>query len=209
MNTNLSIYLINYDQASVRKLVAKLKDQFEIRSFDSVDGFLAAAPYLSDGCVVIDLASAETSRRAQDLIANFAFRFSISVLVDHRRIDLATAAVKCGAKSILLKPVDVDAHLRLVKAPPDLPKYKKKARSESARSFPQLSGLSPREREVLDAIAEGLSSKMAGHKLSISARTVEFHRSRVMRTLGARNVADMVRIAIEAKLASTAFAEDM
>lgn len=59
-----------------------------------------------------------------------------------------------------------------------------------------LIGLSPREREVLDLVIQGLSTKQIAHRLAISARTIEVHRQRVMRKMKARNVAELVRLAV-------------
>lgn len=56
--------------------------------------------------------------------------------------------------------------------------------------------LTKREREVLELILQGGSNKEAGKLLNISPRTVEVHRARVMTKLGARNTAEMVRIAL-------------
>jgi two-component system response regulator FixJ len=56
--------------------------------------------------------------------------------------------------------------------------------------------LTPRERQVLAEIMGGASNKEAGRKLGISPRTVEVHRARIMDKLGAKNVADLVRIAL-------------
>jgi DNA-binding CsgD family transcriptional regulator len=55
--------------------------------------------------------------------------------------------------------------------------------------------LTPRERQVLVQITEGSSNKEGGHRLGISTRTFETHRAQIMRKLGARNAADLVRLA--------------
>ena len=59
--------------------------------------------------------------------------------------------------------------------------------------------LTPREREVLIEIVNGSSNKEAGRNLDISPRTIEVHRARIMEKLGARNAADLVRIALGQK----------
>lgn len=56
--------------------------------------------------------------------------------------------------------------------------------------------LTLREREVLDLITAGTSNKEGGHKLGISTRTFEAHRAHIMRKCGARNAADLVRMAL-------------
>ncbi|MGP9810385.1 LuxR C-terminal-related transcriptional regulator [Rhodopseudomonas sp. NSM] len=58
------------------------------------------------------------------------------------------------------------------------------------------SPLTPREREVMALIAGGSSNKEGSHRLGISTRTFEVHRARVMEKIGARNAADLVRIAL-------------
>jgi DNA-binding CsgD family transcriptional regulator len=56
--------------------------------------------------------------------------------------------------------------------------------------------LTPREREVLTLITEGTTSKEGGHALGISSRTFEVHRAHIMAKLGARNSAELVRLAL-------------
>ncbi len=56
--------------------------------------------------------------------------------------------------------------------------------------------LTPREQEVLALIADGCSNKEGGHRLGISTRTFEAHRAHLMAKLGARNAADLVRMAL-------------
>jgi len=56
--------------------------------------------------------------------------------------------------------------------------------------------LTPREREVLDLIVGGASNKEGGHRLGITTRTFEVHRAHIMEKVGARNAADLVRMAL-------------
>jgi DNA-binding CsgD family transcriptional regulator len=65
----------------------------------------------------------------------------------------------------------------------------------------RVASLSPRCRDVLEGLLAGRSNKVIAQDLGISPRTVEIHRARLMQKLGARNVADAIRIAFEAILA--------
>lgn len=62
----------------------------------------------------------------------------------------------------------------------------------------RFAALTPRGRDVLHGILSGYSNKVIAHTLGISPRTVEIHRARMMRDLGARHVADAIRLAFEA-----------
>jgi DNA-binding NarL/FixJ family response regulator len=64
----------------------------------------------------------------------------------------------------------------------------------SRPTFPGYEFLTPREREILEAVCAGSASKEIGRALKISPRTVEVHRARIMHKVGARNAADLVRI---------------
>jgi two-component system response regulator FixJ len=72
----------------------------------------------------------------------------------------------------------------------------KMSRAEDQAETNGVESLTPREREVLARVIAGASNKEAGRKLGISPRTVEAHRARIMDKLGAKNTADLVRIAV-------------
>lgn len=69
-----------------------------------------------------------------------------------------------------------------------------------ARARSRVQKLTPREREVLTGITEGLSNRQIGERLEISPRTVEIHRSNMLHKVGANHTSEAIRIAIEASL---------
>jgi FixJ family two-component response regulator len=71
-------------------------------------------------------------------------------------------------------------------------------REAMARS--RIQRLTPREREVLAGVADGLSNRMIGERLAISPRTVEIHRANMLNKIGANHTSEAIRIAIEASL---------
>jgi DNA-binding NarL/FixJ family response regulator len=64
-------------------------------------------------------------------------------------------------------------------------------------------GLTPRQRQVLQMLCEGNPAKIIAHTLNISTKTVEFHKTAMMRAVGAQNTAELIRFAVETSLAPT------
>jgi DNA-binding CsgD family transcriptional regulator len=69
--------------------------------------------------------------------------------------------------------------------------------SISIKPPPTREVLTPRERAVLNQIGRGASSKEAGARLGVSARTIEFHRTNIMRKLGIRRIVDLMLLALK------------
>ena len=71
------------------------------------------------------------------------------------------------------------------------------------RSFPagqDSFSLTPRERQILELVWEGLNTREIGDALNVSAKTVEVHRAKIMKKLHARNTAEMIKLSIESGL---------
>ena len=68
------------------------------------------------------------------------------------------------------------------------------ATGDASEATLRLAALTPRERAVLERIVEGNSNKQIAYVLGISVRTVENHRAHMMRCIGARHVADAIRL---------------
>ncbi|MEP1443898.1 MAG: response regulator [Hyphomicrobiales bacterium] len=108
-------------------------------------------------------------------------------------IPMAVEAIKAGAYDFIEKPFDSDQIVeRVVDA---VTKFGAKTASPS-QDFEGANLLTPRENDVLKLVAAGASNKEVGLGLSISPRTVEVHRARIMEKLGAKNAADLVRIVL-------------
>ena len=73
-------------------------------------------------------------------------------------------------------------------------------RLREARDRSRVQKLTPREREVLEGVADGLSNRMIGERLQISPRTVEIHRANMLNKMGASPTSEAIRIAIEASI---------
>ncbi|HTO89863.1 MAG TPA: response regulator transcription factor [Candidatus Sulfotelmatobacter sp.] len=145
----------------------------------------------------------EVLRRARGV----APKVRILVLSMHADPEYVARAVREGADGYLLKDSAVQDLVAAVEAVRAGRAYHspevQRELSELVRgggSASPLAELTEREREVLKCVAEGLSTKETAARFEISARTVETHRANLMRKLGARSVAQLVRIAIRAGL---------
>jgi FixJ family two-component response regulator len=120
-------------------------------------------------------------------------------------ISMAVNAIKSGALDFIEKPFRgseivarlneaIDAYARRQTQNP--------ASNVATLHFPGREPLTRREREVLEQFTSGSSNKEAGRTLGISPRTIEDHRANIMKKLGAKNAADLVRIVMTAQRAS-------
>ena len=120
-------------------------------------------------------------------------------------IAMAVSAIKNGALDFIEKPFrGSEIVARLDEA---IGAYARRQAENSALNvasvhFPGREPLTRREREVLEQFTSGASNKEAGRHLGISPRTIEDHRANIMKKLGARNAADLIRIVMTAQRGS-------
>ena len=120
-------------------------------------------------------------------------------------IAMAVGAIKSGALDFIEKPFrGTELVTRLEEA---IEAYTRRHAQDNVSSvgslhFPGREPLTRREREVLEQFTAGASNKEAGRTLGISPRTIEDHRANIMKKLGARNAADLVRIVMTAQRTS-------
>jgi len=149
-------------------------------------------------CVVSDIrmpgmSGLELVNRLHEL----AIAWPIILITGHGDIDMAVAAIKNGVFDFIEKPFD---EARLLASIRQAVENKRRGASEAAEVddlAARFNALSDRQRQVMELVATGLSSKEIGLQLNISRKTVENHRAWVMERVGARNVAELVRMAIK------------
>jgi two-component system response regulator FixJ len=104
--------------------------------------------------------------------------------------------MKLGAHDFIEKPFDPHALVTSIRAA--LAADAKPAATMDTAILRRLELLTPREREILEQLVIGRSNKMIARELTISPRTVEIHRARVMEKIEAENLSQLVRIALKA-----------
>jgi DNA-binding NarL/FixJ family response regulator len=127
-------------------------------------------------------------------------------LTMHRDVAYARRALETGAAGYVLKHSAATELLQALKAALDGGTFVSPAlagkvfeamKEGPASAVDPIRGLTPRQREILGMLAEGLSAKEIAAKVDISPRTVEFHKYQMMESLGAKSSAELIRIAVQ------------
>jgi two-component system response regulator FixJ len=196
------VYVVDDDRA-MRESLEFLLDAagFSVRLFESAAGFLERASGLGFGCVVSDVQmpgmdGLELLRRMK------ADRTTLPVVMmtGHGDIPLAVEAIKLGAFEFLEKPFGDEQLLGAIRSALSLSKESARSEAMVGDLLARVAGLTPRERQVMDGLVEGLSNKLIARDYDISPRTVEVYRANVMTKMQARSLSELVRLALRAGL---------
>jgi two-component system, LuxR family, response regulator FixJ len=125
---------------------------------------------------------------------------ALAIIVMTGAADVGTAvrAMKAGALDFIEKPIDETVLLDTVREALAKSREAASAASEVSEIQQKLALLSMRERDVLNGLVAGLPNKTIAYDLSISARTVEIYRSRLMKKMQAKSLSELVRLAVSA-----------
>lgn len=173
-----------------------------VETYASAADLLAAADLISHAVLVLDISMPEMSGiELHELLRERGVDMPVIFLTGTSDIARAVTAMKNGAADFLEKPFDpvvlVERVRRVLEreaAEAPLPRLQLPAASDYAR---RLTTLTVREREVLDLMIVGKTSKMIARDLGGSFRTVEIHRSRVMTKMAAASLPALVRMLFE------------
>jgi two-component system, LuxR family, response regulator FixJ len=121
----------------------------------------------------------------------------IILITAHGDIDMAVSAIKCGAFDFIEKPFQPPRLVVSIRNALELGQQKAVDAATTEKLQSRLNALSERQRQVMELAVLGLSNKEIGSRLNISPKTVEYHRAWVMERVGAKNFAELVRIAVE------------
>jgi len=108
-------------------------------------------------------------------------------------VPMAVRAMRDGAVDFLEKPFDGQTLLDRVRAAVDADRVRREDEIERSAVAARLAKLTPRQRAVLDGLTAGKPSKIIAAELGVSPRTVDVHRFRLMRQIGADSLPDLFR----------------
>lgn len=203
MTADRIVYLVDDEEAIRRSAAFMLKTSgFAVRTFASGDEFLLAAKDLPPGCVLLDIRMPGADGLAvQQALNERGSTLPVVMLTGHGDIAMSVRALKSGAVDFIEKPFEKSELIAAIEEAFLRLESDDRQRFDAVEAHVRLAVLTPRERDVLRGLVDGLPNKTIAFDLEISSRTVEVHRANLMSKLGVRSLSQMLRIAFAAEAA--------
>lgn len=191
-----TVFVIDDDEAIRGGLSMLLSGYgYSVESFCAADAFLnRCAQPLPENCMaILDLSMPDMNGlELQEEMNRRQIRVPTVFLSGEGDIPAAVNAVRHGAVDFVEKPVDTGLLVDRVEAALKQQLEERENDMGDHETRGCLGSLTEREREVLESLAGGNISKVIAHDLGISERTVELHRSRILKKMGARNTTELL-----------------
>ena len=203
MTAGATVFVVD-DNAGVRKSLRALMESagLAVEAYASGEEFLDAYDPGRAGCLILDVRLRGSSGLdLQDELRRRKAMLRIIVMTGYGNVPTSVRALKAGAIDFLQKPVPPKLLLERVRAAIELDRQARAAASARAAVIQRLAHLTSREREVVELLIAGNTSKEIAAALHVSVRTVEGHRRMVFAKMGVSSAAELVRVVLNARQA--------
>lgn len=200
---NQQIVHIVDDDEGIREGLALLLETINLpcQVYSSARDFLDAYDADIGGCLILDIRMPHmTGLDLQIILNERRATLPIIFMTGHGDVPMAVEAMRQGALDFIRKPFREQDLLDRINEALVIDAGKRREELSSNAILQKLALLSSRENQVFELVAAGAMNKSIAHDLHISERTVEVHRSQVMKKLEVRTLAQLVRMKIVAEL---------
>ncbi len=197
METKPVVYVVD-DDASVRNAIKTLLEAsgYNVETNESAQAFLDRKLEHVSGCLVLDVKmSGLSGLDLQQELAAADVHLPIIFITGHADVPMSVQAMKAGAMEFLTKPFRNQELLNAVRQALENDNLAHVDRAERAGVRQRYEKLTPREKEVMSLVVQGLLNKQVALKLNASEGTIKIHRGHVMLKMQAGSIADLVRMA--------------
>ena len=195
-SSNFVVFLVDDDPGVLKALTRLLRAKgYEVRPFASSTEFLAQHDSSVRGCAIVDLSMPDLDglKLQATLTASGAER-PVIFITGMGDIPASVQAMKAGAVDFLTKPVSGHQLLAAINQAIERDREARESQKDLKLVTSRISSLTPREREVLMHVVAGRLNKQIAGDLGIVEKTIKLHRGRMMRKMGVRTIADLVRM---------------
>jgi FixJ family two-component response regulator len=192
------VYIVDDDEA-VRESLALLLDSMDqnCQSFNSAVDFLDAYSVDMNGCLVLDIRMpGMNGLELQKQLNVQGCILPIIFVTGHGDVPMAVEAMQHGAVDFIQKPYREQDLLDKINMALALDETNREALEHRHKIINKLASLTPREKQVMEMMVDGKANKVIAIDLSISQRTVEIHRSRVMEKMATNSLAHLVKMVV-------------
>lgn len=167
-----------------------------VRTYHSTQEFLDSDLLDSPGCLVLDIRlPGANGLDFQEALAGLGISLPVVLMTGHGDIPMCVRAMKAGAVDFLAKPFRDQDIIDAVTAAINRDRLQRLSEKQAVSVVDRYATLSPREREVMALVTAGKLNKQIAAEIGLSEVTVKIHRGAAMRKMGARSLADLVRMA--------------
>lgn len=196
------LVLVVDDDAPVRDSLSMLLESVDLphRLYSTAQAFLDNISDVPNGCILLDIRMPGMSGlELQEELRQREVTLPIIFITGHGDISMAVKAMRLGALDFLTKPYHEQALLDRIHEALAHDASKKSLIHDHLELTKRIDALTAREYQVFERVTEGHANKVIAFDLNVSERTVEVHRAQAMRKLGARTLAEMVRMRLESQ----------
>jgi FixJ family two-component response regulator len=190
------VYVVHDDDEMRRALDTLLSTVgYKTAVYSRPDEFLANFQSGSPGCLVLDIRMPGMSGlELQRHLNRTGSMMPVIFIAGHGDVPMAVQAMKEGAFEFIQKPFRDQDLLDRINHALQLDAQNRNSIERRIELHRRLDSLTPRERQVMNLVVEGAANKVIAIDLHLSERTVEIHRAKVMDKMGARSVAQLVKL---------------
>lgn len=190
------VFVVDDDEAMRDSIICLLESaNLPCRMFGDAGAFLEACGPGQPGCLLLDIRMPGMSgMELLERLGADGYTLPVIIITGHGDVPLAVRALKSGAFDFVQKPFGAQDLLDKVHAA--LEQVRKDRQKNLKRDIlrSRFDALTAREREIMELVVAGDSSKVVGMKLGISSKTVDIHRSNIMKKLDVQTIAELVHV---------------
>ncbi len=199
MTTAQPLVLVVEDDPDVRESLCDLLSSVKIpvKSYASATEFLDDFDPSTAGCVLLDVRMPGMSGlKLQDKLRRQGIDIPIIIITGHGDVPTALRAMKNGAVDFIEKPFQPQVLLDGIREAIDKDAIARKARARRSEIAVRFARLTPRERQVVDLLVSGCTSKQIAAQLGVTSQAIDAHRARATKKLEVNNLAELIRLAL-------------